>query len=1312
MGYGMIEAIPDEAILALEDPRDDDGDGIHGFVNWVEALEAPDVSRVGRFGWKAQLPTIVSFSADAAHNELGLTSELLPFDNAANAPSGSGECDTVADPELPELSGTDFLSRVTDFQRFMSPPPQAPRGGMRGESVFEDIGCATCHAPSFTTSSDPLLEEAIRGREIRPYSDFLLHFMPSIPDGVPAGLAGPADIRTPPLWGLRSRPKLMHDGSVIAVDFDSGVVEAIMRHGPVGEAAASAADFVALQPEDQDALVRFLRSLGRQDFDIDDDGDVDLDDLELAEACRGAAVTPEEPCGVADLDQDGMISDAELEVLAAHLGVNGDDCNNDGVDDAIQIADGTSLDVDENGVPDECDGLPCGVTIHRFFLAGGSPGDVGVFSTSVEVPDIGEVAAVRLTLQGFTHDWAEQLGITLDRDLDADTHQAVVSQFCGFDWDFIGRYEFRDDAAGGASICFTVSGGTIPTGSYLPLGSSSVPTFGPAFTGLASEGTWTLDIQDIAPDGLVANLEGAFLDIMVVSVGSDCDGDGISDDCELDSDGDGIVDDCDGCPDDPEKSAPGECGCGVTESDTDGDGQPDCVDGCPLDPFKSSPGTCGCGVPDLDSDQDGAPDCIDLCPDDPDKIAPGECGCGVPDVDSDGDGIPDCGGLVDCNANGIDDSIDIATGASSDCNGDGLPDECQPAGAVVVVGEDSHGETSIPGSLPVCTDVAAGGNHVAVVTSGGEVICWGRNADGECDVPLGLPPAADVACGAGHTLVIDQEGYVHAWGRDNYGQSEVPGDLGTCTSIAGGRFHSVALQSDGTVRCWGRDQYGESSPPTFPSEVVAIGAGDYHSLAVLDTGEVMAWGRNGDGQIDVPVGLTGCVEVAGGSFHSVARRADGSVVAWGRDYEGQTSVPAGLEARAIAAGTVCTMAIDVEGALVAWGDLSSGKGDLPHAAAGLEQIDTGGTHAVLRFEGLEADDSDGDGIADCADPCPSWPGDCSEDGTIVYVEPGDSIPLAISKVPDGGTLKLRPGVYNQVLDFAGRSIAVEGDPDAPGTVVLDGTGLVGSSVVLMVTGEDADSILRGVTVRNGISGSLFLGGAQVGGGLHTFETSPVVEDCVFEANMAEYGGAVYARKGSPVFRRCVFLENIATNDGGAFHFSRTVGGLIVDSSFEANNAGGNGGAIHMFDGDPTIIGTRMSGNSASGSGGAASWASFGGLATLVDMTITGNEAGDVGGGIFVANTNGALTLVGSTVCENAPDQIIGQFTDLGGNAPCSCPGDFDGDGFVGGSDLGSWLVYAGSFCTPDEDCPWDLDGDGEIAGADLGIFLSLWGVCR
>jgi len=160
---------------------------------------------------------------------------------------------------------------------------------------------------------------------------------------------------------------------------------------------------------------------------------------------------------------------------------------------------------------------------------------------------------------------------------------------------------------------------------------------------------------------------------------------GVPDD---DTDADGTADCIDGCPEDPDKIEPGVCGCGVPDDDTDEDGTPDCIDGCPEDPDKIEPGQCGCGEPDTDTDGDGTADCIDGCPEDPDKIEPGVCGCGVSDVDTDGDSVPDCNdgcpedpdkiepGVCGCGVSDVDTDGDSVPDCNDGCLED--PDKIEP----------------------------------------------------------------------------------------------------------------------------------------------------------------------------------------------------------------------------------------------------------------------------------------------------------------------------------------------------------------------------------------------------------------------------------------------------------------------------------------------------------------------------------------------------------------------------------------------------------------------------------------------------------
>jgi CxxC motif-containing protein (DUF1111 family) len=166
LGYGLVAAIPDAQILAV---RDAQPMGQRGKAHMVALLEDPEGPlRVGRFGWKAQVATVLSFSGDAAKNEMGLTNALDGAESDPNGifPPSIEECDSITDPEdsIALGNGVDktFIEVINDFQRFLAPPPQTPRSGMAGEAVFMNLGCGVCHHPAFTTPDDESLEEALR----------------------------------------------------------------------------------------------------------------------------------------------------------------------------------------------------------------------------------------------------------------------------------------------------------------------------------------------------------------------------------------------------------------------------------------------------------------------------------------------------------------------------------------------------------------------------------------------------------------------------------------------------------------------------------------------------------------------------------------------------------------------------------------------------------------------------------------------------------------------------------------------------------------------------------------------------------------------------------------------------------------------------------------------------------------------------------------------------------------------------------------------------------------------------------------------
>ncbi|MBF0107269.1 MAG: hypothetical protein HQM16_18315, partial [Deltaproteobacteria bacterium] len=212
--------------------------------------------------------------------------------------------------------------------------------------------------------------------------------------------------------------------------------------------------------------------------------------------------------------------------------------------------------------------------------------------------------------------------------------------------------------------------------------------------------------------------------------------DGINNDCDTltdenattNTDGDSKPDCQDGCPTDPLKIIPGQCGCGIPDTDNDGDGIADCNDECDTDPGKTTPGLCGCGVPDTDSDTDGILDCNDGCPEDKDKQEPGMCGCGVSDLDQDGDGFTACQG--DCNDTPETmGPVGIRAGGGGGGGGGGSqisPGPCI-AGPDVSQGGTICGHNIFPGARDYCDDT------FIEMTVDGAYISTNESIDNDCN---------------------------------------------------------------------------------------------------------------------------------------------------------------------------------------------------------------------------------------------------------------------------------------------------------------------------------------------------------------------------------------------------------------------------------------------------------------------------------------------------------------------------------------------------------------------------------------------------
>lgn len=261
IGLGLLEAIPEAAILANEDPHDRNGDGIRGRANRVWD-DAQGKAVVGRFGWKAGQPNVNQQNVHAFSGDMGLTTTLLPKDDCTPA-----QLDCLAAPNGDGQGGEkevsdNILRLVTFYTRNLGVPARravdAPQV-LAGKTLFHQAGCQGCHIPQFTTGADSH-EPELANQLIRPYSDLLLHDMgPGLADNRSEFNASGLDWRTPPLWGIglsetvSGHSQFLHDGRA------RNLLEAVLWHG--GEAQAARDRVLTFNAEQRAALLAFLNSL-------------------------------------------------------------------------------------------------------------------------------------------------------------------------------------------------------------------------------------------------------------------------------------------------------------------------------------------------------------------------------------------------------------------------------------------------------------------------------------------------------------------------------------------------------------------------------------------------------------------------------------------------------------------------------------------------------------------------------------------------------------------------------------------------------------------------------------------------------------------------------------------------------------------------------------------------------------------------------------------------------------------------------------------------------------------------------------------
>jgi CxxC motif-containing protein (DUF1111 family) len=282
LGDGFVEAVADRALVDLAEQQCKSSHRkICGQVLQVPIVEAPGQMAVGRFGWKDQHASLLSFASDAYLNEMGITNRLQP-DEVTKL------CNTASEPN--DTPGPDGLSDIDHFARFIRATKAPARDNQlagspfsrQGNGLFIKIGCATCHVETMTTAPTGTkinggtfaIPAALGSITFHPYGDFLMHDV-GTGDGIVQATqehygkkvsrmmadylskqnfeSSRNKIRTAPLWGVRLRPRLMHDGASLTFR------DAILRHS--GEAVHVTQQFEKLKKEDQEAIVEFLQSL-------------------------------------------------------------------------------------------------------------------------------------------------------------------------------------------------------------------------------------------------------------------------------------------------------------------------------------------------------------------------------------------------------------------------------------------------------------------------------------------------------------------------------------------------------------------------------------------------------------------------------------------------------------------------------------------------------------------------------------------------------------------------------------------------------------------------------------------------------------------------------------------------------------------------------------------------------------------------------------------------------------------------------------------------------------------------------------------
>ncbi|MDB5348824.1 MAG: hypothetical protein JWN86_71 [Planctomycetota bacterium] len=249
-GLGLVDAVPDDTFVAIALQEQQFSPLTAGRPSLV-ADPITGQPRVGKFGWKAQQSSLFAFAGDAYQNEMGVTTPTFPSENCPQ-----GNCNLLAaNPAKLKPNDADdgTVHQLADFMTLLAPPPLPRIGPVEnaGQVLFGKIGCADCHRPILQAGPSPIAP--LNHAPFAPYSDFLLHDMGSLGDGIVQNQAGPREMRTAPLWGIRFERTFLHDGRAPSIE------AAIIAHDGQGRGARDR--YMALTKAQRDQFLAFLNAL-------------------------------------------------------------------------------------------------------------------------------------------------------------------------------------------------------------------------------------------------------------------------------------------------------------------------------------------------------------------------------------------------------------------------------------------------------------------------------------------------------------------------------------------------------------------------------------------------------------------------------------------------------------------------------------------------------------------------------------------------------------------------------------------------------------------------------------------------------------------------------------------------------------------------------------------------------------------------------------------------------------------------------------------------------------------------------------------